>query len=70
MREITDSTLFEGIEWAYRKYLNGKDGKILKQKLPKDNGSQGDINEVDPEMAMMSYRLSMFISKTLPITLY
>jgi glutathione peroxidase-family protein len=40
MREITDSTLFEGIEWAYRKYLNGKDGKILKQKLPKDNGSQ------------------------------
>jgi cell division protein FtsI (penicillin-binding protein 3) len=22
----------KGIEWAYKKYLNGKDGKILKQK--------------------------------------
>jgi cell division protein FtsI (penicillin-binding protein 3) len=22
----------KGIEWAYRKYLNGKDGKVLKQK--------------------------------------
>ena len=23
----------KGIEWAYRKYLNGKDGRILKQKI-------------------------------------
>jgi glutathione peroxidase-family protein len=23
------------VEWAYRKYLNGKDGKILKQKNSK-----------------------------------
>jgi cell division protein FtsI (penicillin-binding protein 3) len=29
----------KGIEWAYRKYLNGKDGKILKQKIAKGSGS-------------------------------
>jgi cell division protein FtsI (penicillin-binding protein 3) len=29
----------KGIEWAFRKYLNGKDGKILNKKLQKDSGN-------------------------------
>jgi cell division protein FtsI (penicillin-binding protein 3) len=28
----SNGTTGKGIEWAYKKYLNGKDGKILKQK--------------------------------------
>ena len=40
----------KGIEWAYRKYLNGKDGKILKQKIAKGQWKPiRDINEVDPQ---------------------
>jgi cell division protein FtsI (penicillin-binding protein 3) len=40
----------KGIEWAYRKYLNGKDGKILKQKIAKGQWKPiGDVNEVDPQ---------------------
>jgi cell division protein FtsI (penicillin-binding protein 3) len=40
----------KGIEWAYRKYLNGKDGKILKQKIAKGQWKPiRDVNEVDPE---------------------
>jgi cell division protein FtsI (penicillin-binding protein 3) len=31
------------IEWAYKKYLNGKDGKILKQKIAKDSGNPLEI---------------------------
>jgi cell division protein FtsI (penicillin-binding protein 3) len=39
----------KGIEWAYRKYLNGKDGKILKQKIAKGQWKPiRDFNEVDP----------------------
>ena len=39
----------KGIEWAYRKYLNGKDGKILKQKIAKGQWKPiRDLNEVDP----------------------
>jgi len=39
----------KGIEWAYRKYLNGKDGKILKQKIAKGQWKPiRDINEIDP----------------------
>jgi cell division protein FtsI (penicillin-binding protein 3) len=38
------------IEWAYKKYLNGKDGKILKQKNRKGQWKPiRDINEVDPQ---------------------
>lgn len=50
-REITDSTFVgKGIEWAYRKYLNGKDGNILKQKIAKGQWKPiRDINEVDPQ---------------------
>jgi cell division protein FtsI (penicillin-binding protein 3) len=33
----------KGIEWAYKKYLNGKDGKILKQKNRKDSGNPLEI---------------------------
>ncbi|MDD5151055.1 MAG: penicillin-binding protein [Flavobacterium sp.] len=40
----------KGIEWAYRRYLNGKDGKILKQKISKGQWKPiRDVNEVDPQ---------------------
>ncbi|MGA9638071.1 penicillin-binding protein [Flavobacterium sp.] len=40
----------KGIEWAYRDYLNGKDGKILKQKIAKGQWKPiRDLNEVDPQ---------------------
>ncbi|MFE3846602.1 penicillin-binding protein [Flavobacterium sp. LB3P45] len=40
----------KGIEWAYRNYLNGKDGNILKQKIAKGQWKPlRDINEVDPQ---------------------
>ncbi|TRX42243.1 penicillin-binding protein [Flavobacterium restrictum] len=40
----------KGIEWAYRKYLNGKDGRILKQKIAKGQWKPiRDINEIDPQ---------------------
>ncbi|RZJ67190.1 MAG: PASTA domain-containing protein [Flavobacterium sp.] len=40
----------KGIEWAYRKYLNGKDGRILKQKIAKGQWKPiRDVNEVDPQ---------------------
>jgi cell division protein FtsI (penicillin-binding protein 3) len=40
----------KGIEWSFRKYLNGKDGKILKQKIAKGQWKPiRDINEVDPQ---------------------
>ena len=39
----------KGIEWAFKSYLNGKDGKILKQKIAKGQWKPiRDINEVDP----------------------
>jgi cell division protein FtsI (penicillin-binding protein 3) len=40
----------KGIEWAYREYLNGKDGKILKQKIAKGQWKPiRDVNEVEPQ---------------------
>lgn len=40
----------KGIEWAYRNYLNGKDGKILKQKIAKGQWKPiRDVNEVEPQ---------------------
>ncbi len=40
----------KGIELAYSKYLNGKDGKILKQKIAKGQWKPiRDENEVDPQ---------------------
>ena len=40
----------KGIEWAYRDYLKGKDGKILKQKIAKGQWKPiRDVNEVDPQ---------------------
>lgn len=40
----------KGIEKAYAKYLNGKDGKILKQKIAKGQWKPiRDENEVDPQ---------------------
>ena len=40
----------KGIEWAFRKYLNGKDGKILKQKIAKGQWKPiRDVNEIDPQ---------------------
>jgi cell division protein FtsI (penicillin-binding protein 3) len=40
----------KGIEWSYRKYLNGKDGKVLKQKIAKGQWKPiKDVNEVDPK---------------------
>jgi len=40
----------KGIEWAFREYLNGKDGKILKQKIAKGQWKPiRDVNEVDPQ---------------------
>jgi len=50
-REIAEDKFDgKGIEWAYRKYLNGKDGKILKQKIAKGQWKPiRDVNEVDPQ---------------------
>jgi cell division protein FtsI (penicillin-binding protein 3) len=40
----------KGIEWAYRKYLDGKDGKILKQKIAKGQWKPiSDVNQIDPQ---------------------
>jgi cell division protein FtsI (penicillin-binding protein 3) len=40
----------KGIEWAYRKYLNGKDGRILKQKIAQGQWKPiRDVNEIDPQ---------------------
>jgi cell division protein FtsI (penicillin-binding protein 3) len=40
----------KGIEWAFRSYLNGKDGRILKQKISKGQWKPiRDINEIDPK---------------------
>jgi cell division protein FtsI (penicillin-binding protein 3) len=40
----------KGIEWAYRNYLNGKDGKILKQKIAQGQWKPiRDVNEVEPQ---------------------
>lgn len=40
----------KGIEWAYRNYLDGKDGKILKQKIAKGQWKPiSDVNQVDPQ---------------------
>jgi cell division protein FtsI (penicillin-binding protein 3) len=40
----------KGIEWAYREYINGKDGKILKQKIAKGQWKPiRDVNEVEPQ---------------------
>jgi cell division protein FtsI (penicillin-binding protein 3) len=40
----------KGIEWSFRKYLNGKDGKVLKQKIAKGKWKPiRDMNEVDPQ---------------------
>jgi cell division protein FtsI (penicillin-binding protein 3) len=39
-----------GIEGAFGKYLNGKDGKVLKQKIAKGQWKPiRDLNEVDPQ---------------------
>ncbi len=40
----------KGIEWSFRRYLNGKDGKILKQKIAKGQWKPiRDVNEVEPQ---------------------
>jgi cell division protein FtsI (penicillin-binding protein 3) len=40
----------KGIEWAFRNYLNGTDGKILKQKIAKGQWKPiRDDNEIDPK---------------------
>lgn len=40
----------KGIEWSFRKYLNGKDGKVLKQKIAKGQWKPiKDVNEVEPQ---------------------
>jgi cell division protein FtsI (penicillin-binding protein 3) len=40
----------KGIEWAFRRYLNGKDGKILKQKIAQGQWKPiQDNNEVEPQ---------------------
>ncbi|WP_293870790.1 penicillin-binding protein [Flavobacterium sp.] len=40
----------KGIEWSFREYLNGKDGKVLKQKIAKGQWKPiRDSNEIDPK---------------------
>jgi cell division protein FtsI (penicillin-binding protein 3) len=40
----------KGIEWSFRKYLNGKDGKVMKQKIAKGQWKPiRDTNEIDPQ---------------------
>ena len=39
-----------GVEGAYSKYLNGKDGQILKQKIAKGQWKPiSDVNQIDPQ---------------------
>jgi cell division protein FtsI (penicillin-binding protein 3) len=46
----TGTRVGKGIEWSFRKYLNGKDGKVLKQKIAKGQWKPiRDQNEVDPQ---------------------
>ncbi|CAD0006822.1 penicillin-binding protein [Flavobacterium chungangense] len=46
---VTGVEVGKGIEWAFKSYLNGKDGKILKQKIAKGQWKPiRDLNEVDP----------------------
>jgi cell division protein FtsI (penicillin-binding protein 3) len=61
----------KGIEWAFRNYLNGKDGKRLKQKMAKGQWKPiRDVNEVEPQDGYdVLFRLWMFIFKILPIML-
>ena len=49
---IDDKGIHEGkgIEWSFRSYLNGKDGKVLKQKIAKGQWKPiRDVNEIDPQ---------------------
>lgn len=40
----------KGIEWSYRKYLNGKDGNIIKQKIANSQWKPiRDVNDVEPQ---------------------
>ena len=40
----------KGIEWAFKDYLNGKDGKVLKQKIAKGQWKPiSDNNQVEPQ---------------------
>jgi cell division protein FtsI (penicillin-binding protein 3) len=39
----------KGIEWAYRKYLNGKDGRFLSKKNSKGQWKPIRCCEVDPQ---------------------
>lgn len=40
----------KGVEWAFRKYLDGQDGKVLKQKIAKGQWKPiSDVNQVDPQ---------------------
>lgn len=49
-RTRPDGKLYgKGIEWAFRDYLNGKDGQVLKQKIAQNQWKPiRDVNEVDP----------------------
>lgn len=47
---LTKENEGKGIELAFGKYLNGKDGKVLKQKIAKGQWKPiRDVNEVDPQ---------------------
>lgn len=50
VRKKPDSTIDgKGIEFAFRRYLDGKDGKILKQKIAQNQWKPiRDVNEVEP----------------------
>nr|WP_315256376.1 penicillin-binding protein 2 [uncultured Flavobacterium sp.] len=49
-RKLTGYSDGKGIEWAYRDFINGKDGKILKQKIAKGQWKPiRDVNEVEPQ---------------------
>ena len=40
----------KGIEWAFKDYINGKDGKVLKQKIAKGQWKPiSDNNQVEPQ---------------------
>lgn len=40
----------KGIEWAFKQYINGKDGKVLKQKIAKGQWKPiSDNNQVEPQ---------------------
>jgi cell division protein FtsI (penicillin-binding protein 3) len=61
----------KGLEYAFRDYLNGKNGHRMMQKIAKNQWKPiSDINEKILKMVMILFQRLMFTFKILRITLY